>query len=116
MIRWNGLEIDAKAGEMRRGGKTVRFVSRGQHVYDATLAFRIIRDLVLTPRPRSRLDLFTMLYEDDPEGGPLDTHVVQVTLSRMRGKLNRLGLVLHSTRGYPRRYWLVDKFQDPEMQ
>src|SRR5215470_702696 len=98
MIRHNGIRIDRKNRVISHRGAIV--LPRKQ--------FSVACHLILAG-PITRLELFDMLYRDDPEGGPLnDLNTASVWMTYLRPRLGLIGLeIVADGTGYPKKHSIV---------
>jgi hypothetical protein len=93
MIRFNGIAV------YRR---TRTILHAGQHLRLPPMMFRLACTLLLA-RPKTAVELFDLVYADDPEGGPLHMGTIRVTLRHLEPRLAAIGIELRRE-GSPRRY------------
>jgi hypothetical protein len=99
LIRWRDVVVDRSRRMIGHRGEFVRFAGRG--------AFRFVETLVLA-EPRTRAELFEIVYRDAEDGGPLEgVKLIDLMLHNYRPRLARIGLCIRkekSARGML--YWV----------
>lgn len=88
MIRFDGITIDRKRHTIARIGIAMQFVprrNRPSHIF-------YLACTLLLAGPKTKKELFDMLYHDDPEGGPLDPKIINVLLHQIKRRFTPLGI------------------------
>jgi hypothetical protein len=114
MIRWRGITIDRYRCSIAHGGAEILFSGAPQYRYRGlpSLRFRLACALLLAG-PKTKLQLFDLLYGADIDGGPLeDRGVIDVMICRVKKEFARIGIDLRSesARGHNGRMYFAEPF------
>ena len=109
MIRFGDVTIDRTARTIQHGDVRHQFQFNGKH--GDNLRFRLLQHLLLCEPGLSVEQLFSLLYDDDPDGGPLyGVHLIHIMLAHAEPILQKLNLELHAVRHLSHTiYWVTAK-------
>jgi hypothetical protein len=98
MIRFRGIRIDRYRCSIAHGGAEILFSGAPQYRYRGlpSLRFRLACVLLLAG-PKTKFELFDMIYGDDHDGGPLEyTRVIDVMICQLKKQFTAIGIDVRS--------------------
>jgi hypothetical protein len=92
MIRFRGIRIDRYRCSIAHGGAEILF--SGFHKPSRRFDLACI---LLLAGPKTKFELFDMIYGDDPDGGPLEyTRVIDVMICQLKKQFTAIGIDVRS--------------------
>ena len=109
MIRFGDITIDRATRAIHHGDLWHRFQFNGKN--GDNLRFKLFQHLLLCEPGLSAQELFSLLYDDDPNGGPLyGADLIRVMIAHAEPILQKLNLQLHAVRHLSHTiYWVTAK-------
>ena len=109
MIRFGDITIDRAARTVRHGDAIHQFQFNGKN--GDNLRFKFFQHLLLCEPGLSAEELFSLLYDDDAEGGPLyGKEIIRIMIAHAEPTLQKLNLELHAVRHLSHTiYWVTPK-------
>jgi hypothetical protein len=118
MIRFRGIRIDRYRCSIAHGGAEILFSGAPQYRYRGlpSLRFRLACALLLAG-PKTKSELFDLLYGADLDGGPLEyTRIIDVMICLVKKEFAAIGIDLRSepARGHNRRMYFAEPMRIDE--
>lgn len=101
MIRFDGITINRhpRRRYIAHGGAEIHFAPR-RYAFKFKLACAL-----LLAGPKTKRELFDLLYRDDPDGGPLDPKIIDVMIFHLKPRFASIGIEIRCEGAYPKRYF-----------
>ncbi len=107
MIRFGTVTIDTKTRTITNGARSRQWMNNCNDSRGRLIMFRMMKHLLLSSGITAN-ELFTLLYGDRADGGPLEgDHIIHIHLAQVKPALDILGMKLKTWRKNSRTVYRV---------